>query len=66
MRTRQQTAALAELYDAAKVPAQWPAALQGVAAAVGGIGAGQVVCNKQTGSVEWVTITGPCAEFVPR
>ena len=66
MNTRQQTAALAELYDAAKVPAQWPAALQGVAAAVGGIGAGQVIFNKPTGAVEWVTITGPCAELEPR
>jgi DNA-binding CsgD family transcriptional regulator len=66
MNTRQQTAALAQLYDAAKVPAHWPAALQGVAAAVGGIGAGQVICNKRTGGVEWVTITGPCAELAPR
>lgn len=66
MSIRQQTAALAELYDAAKVPAQWPAALQGVAAAVGGIGAGQVILNKRTGAVEWVTITGPCAELEPR
>jgi DNA-binding CsgD family transcriptional regulator len=65
MRTRQQTAALAELYDAAKVPGQWSAALQGVATAVGGIGAGQVICNRRTGGVEWVTITGPCAEFEP-
>ncbi len=66
MMTRQQTAALAELYDAAKVPAHWPVALQSLAAAVGGIGAGQVVCNKRTGGVEWVTITGPCAELEPR
>jgi DNA-binding CsgD family transcriptional regulator/PAS domain-containing protein len=66
MSTRQQAAALADLYDAAKIPAQWPAALQGVASAVGGIGAGQVVCNKRTGGVEWVTITGPCAALEPR
>ena len=66
MGTRQQNAALAQLYDAAKVPAQWPAALQGVAAAVGGIGAGQAIFNKRTGAVEWVTITGPCAALEPR
>ena len=66
MVTRQQNAALAQLYDAAKVPAQWPAALQGVAVAVGGIGAGQVVCNKRNGDVEWVAITGPCADLEPR
>ena len=66
MSLRQQTVALAALYDAAKVPAQWPAALQGVAAAVGGVGAGQVIFNKPTGAVEWVTITGPCAELEPR
>src|SRR5688572_18213399 len=66
MSIRQQTAALAALYDAAKVPAQWSAALQGVAAAVGGVGAGQVIFNKPTGAVEWVTITGPCAELEPR
>lgn len=66
MNTRQQAAALAELYDAAKVPAQWPSALQGVAAAVGGIGAGQVIFNRPTGAVEWVTITGPCAALEPR
>jgi DNA-binding CsgD family transcriptional regulator/PAS domain-containing protein len=66
MSIRQQTAALAALYDAAKVPSQWPAALQGIAAAVGGIGAAQVIFNKPTGAVEWVTITGPCAELEPR
>src|SRR5687768_9514908 len=66
MSIRQQTAALAALYDAAKIPAQWPAALQGIAAAVGGIGAAQVIFNKPTGAVEWVTITGPCAELEPR
>ncbi|HKP23149.1 MAG TPA: hypothetical protein VJV39_04755 [Dongiaceae bacterium] len=66
MYTRQQTAALAQLYEAAKVPAQWPTALQGVASVVGGIGAGQVIISKRTGSVEWVTITGPCAELEPR
>jgi hypothetical protein len=54
MNTRQQAAALAELYDAAKAPAQWSAALQRVAAAVGGIGAGQAIFNKRTGAVEWV------------
>src|SRR5262245_38172412 len=66
MNTRQQTAALAELYDAAKVPAQWPAALQQVATAVGGIGAGQAIFNRRTGAVEWVAITGPCAALEPR
>jgi DNA-binding CsgD family transcriptional regulator len=66
MNTRQQTAALAELYDAAKVPAQWSTALQRVAAAVGGIGAGQAIFNRRTGTVEWVTITGACAALEPR
>ncbi len=66
MSIRQQTAALSALYEAAKVPAQWPTALQDVAAAVGGIGAAQVIFNKHTGAVEWVTITGPCAELEPR
>jgi DNA-binding CsgD family transcriptional regulator len=66
MMTRQQAAALAELYDAAKVPAQWPVALQAVAAAVGGIGAGQAIFNRRTGVVEWVTITGPCAALEAR
>ena len=66
MNTRQQAAALAELYDAAKVPAQWSTALQRVAAAVGGIGAGQAIFNRRTGTVEWVTITGACAALEPR
>ena len=66
MVTRRQTSALAQLYDAAKAPARWSAALQSVAESVGGIGVGQVVLSKGTGAVEWVTITGPCAELEPR
>jgi DNA-binding CsgD family transcriptional regulator/PAS domain-containing protein len=66
MGIRQQAAALAQLYDAAKIPAQWSAALQGLATAVGGIGAGQVILNRRTGAVEWVTLTGPCADLEPR
>lgn len=66
MTSRRQTSALAQLYDAAKAPARWPAALQSVAESVGGIGVGQVVLRKGTRVVEWVTITGPCAELEPR
>jgi len=66
MLNRQQTRTIAQLYDAAKTPELWSSALQQVAGLVGGIGVGHVVCNRRTGSVEWVTLTGPCAELEPR
>ncbi|MEZ5833355.1 MAG: hypothetical protein R3D05_19445 [Dongiaceae bacterium] len=58
--------AVTQLYDAAKTPELWSAALQHVADLVGGVGAGHVIQNKRTGAVEWVTVTGPCAEFESR
>jgi PAS domain-containing protein/DNA-binding CsgD family transcriptional regulator len=61
-----QTRAVAQLYDAAKTPELWSAALQRIASLVGGIGAGHLVQNRRTGAVEWVTVTGPCAELEPR
>ncbi|HEV8391935.1 MAG TPA: hypothetical protein VGQ35_18930 [Dongiaceae bacterium] len=61
-----QTRAVAQLYDAAKMPERWSVALQRIARSVGGIGAGHVIYNKRTGAVEWVAVTGPCAEFESR
>jgi len=58
-----QTRAVAQLYDAAKMPEQWSTALQRLAQAVGGVGAGHAIYNKRTGAVEWVTLTGPFAEL---
>src|SRR5262245_57529804 len=66
MQTRQQARAIAQLYDAAKTPELWSAALQRIADLVGGIGAGHVVQNRRTGAVDWVTVSGPCAEYEPR
>src|SRR5215813_4466534 len=66
MLSPQQTRAVAQLYDAAKAPELWSAALQRVADLAGGIGAGHVVQNRRTGVVEWVAVTGPCAELEPR
>src|SRR5262245_53391381 len=58
--------AVAQLYDAAKMPELWPAALQHVAEMAGGVGVGHVVHNKRTGTTEWVSVTGPCAELESR
>lgn len=66
MPSPQETRAVAQLYDAAKTPELWSAALQRIANLVGGIGAGHLVQNRRTGAVEWVTVTGPCAELEPR
>src|SRR4029453_17142530 len=66
MPSRQQARVVEQLYDAAKTPGLWSAALQRIADMVGGIGAGYVVQNRRTGAVEWVTVTGPCAELEPR
>lgn len=65
MPKHQETQAIAQLYDAARTPDLWSSALQQLATLVGGVGAGHVVYNRRTGMVDWVTLTGPCAEFEP-
>lgn len=66
MLKQQEAQAIAQLYDAARTPGFWSSALQQLATLVGGIGAGHVVYDRRTGSVDWVTLTGPCAEFEPK
>ena len=66
MTTSQQTRAVAQLYDAAKVPDSWATALQQIAQLAGGVGTGHLVYNKRAGAIEWVTVTGPCAELESR
>ena len=62
----QQTRAVAQLYDAARTPELWSAALLRVATIVGGVGAGYVIQNRRTGAVDWVTVAGVCAALEPR
>lgn len=66
MSTTQHTRAVAQLYDAAQMPEQWSTALQRLAQAVGGVGTGHVIYNKRTGAVEWIALTGPCADLESR
>ncbi len=53
---------IASIYDAALSPELWPEVLGAVAAAVGAVGVGYIVCDKRTGRVDWVTLTGPSAD----
>lgn len=56
---------VAQLYDAALAPDLWPTALQSLTECVGAIGACYIIRNKQTGGVDWVIFSGPCAELKP-
>jgi PAS domain-containing protein len=44
--------------EAALAPDRWPAALQSVTEAVGALGVGSLLLNKQTGDVEWMSLAG--------
>src|SRR5262245_1032259 len=66
MSSRKQTAAMAELYAAAKVPASWPADRPGAARARGWFGAGQLITTTLPAPVASVTTTGPSAALEPR
>ena len=66
MLQRQQLQAVVQLYDAAKTPELWSSALQRVALAAGGIGAGYAIQNRRAGTIDWITLTGPCSELEPR
>ena len=44
--------------EAALAPDRWPAALQSITEAVGALGMGALLLNKQTGDVEWMSLAG--------
>jgi hypothetical protein len=52
------TDAISRISEAALAPERWPAALQLITAAVGALGVGYLLLNKQTGGVEWVSMAG--------
>jgi PAS domain-containing protein/DNA-binding CsgD family transcriptional regulator len=52
---------ISSIYDAALMPNLWPAALDLAVDSVGGVGAAYYVWNKQTGQVEWLSMSGPLA-----
>jgi len=63
MRSDPRAQLITSFYDAAVTPELWPAALQSFADYLGAIGAGYILCNKQTGRVDWISLCGPCAEY---
>src|ERR1700732_533827 len=50
--------AVSRISEAALAPVRWPAALQSITEAVGALGVGYLLLNKQTGGVEWVSMAG--------
>jgi hypothetical protein len=52
------TRAISRISEAALAPERWVAALQSITEAVGALGVGYLLLNKQTGGVEWVSLAG--------
>jgi DNA-binding CsgD family transcriptional regulator/PAS domain-containing protein len=50
--------AVSRISEAALAPESWPAALQAISDAVGALGVGSLLLNKQTGDVEWMSLAG--------
>ena len=50
--------AVSRISEAALAPESWPAALQSITEAVGALGVGSLLLNKQTGDVEWMSLAG--------
>jgi DNA-binding CsgD family transcriptional regulator len=55
--------AVANIYDAATDPAQWPSALAALSDTAGAIGACCVIVNTKSDIVEWISFSGPCADL---
>ena len=53
---------ISNIYDAALMPDLWPAALQSIMDAVGAVGAGYCVWNRQTGRAEQLSLLGPLVD----
>src|SRR6267154_6858818 len=52
------TDAISRISEAALAPERWVAALQSITEAVGALGVGYFLLNKQTGGVAWVSMAG--------
>lgn len=63
MSIRQAAHAVAQLYDAAQSPDQWPDALRSVAEATGAIGAAYLINDKRSGLLDWISVAGPLTEM---
>jgi DNA-binding CsgD family transcriptional regulator/PAS domain-containing protein len=63
MRSGQSKRIISSIHDAALVPDLWPAALQSIMDAVGAVGAGYGVFDKQTGGIEWLSETGALVDM---
>ena len=62
MRSEPPRRIISNIYDAALMPDLWPAALQSIMEAVGAVGAGYCVWNRQTGRAEQLSLLGPLVD----
>jgi DNA-binding CsgD family transcriptional regulator/PAS domain-containing protein len=63
MRPKPPRRLISNVYDAALVPDLWPAALQSIMDGVGAVGGGYGVLDKQTGRIEWLSVTGALVDM---
>ena len=53
---------IGELYDAAVEPGRWQSALDSLASALGGVGAGYMVLDTSSAATRFLCLAGPCRE----